>query len=226
MDYNTTMRTYNFTLTGRGQKSVAGVLTTLSQRSVLSFDTAIGNESQATLELETTDIKDPANFIASCIRRVGAGDKYRTVTVDGIKKSKATVLSDEEIAEISAPKTKSIWVLQIGDRKIAFGSPTTTLSNQLIAETEDIVPVSIEELGGKEIIVPADGKYCKEPVINRIFSANHVPIENDIDKNALLKAIRKQNRNNTDWNFYFYNRSIVSSTYSRAILVTKQMVEG
>ncbi len=226
MDDIKIMRTYNFTLTGRGQKSVTGVLTTLSQRSVLSFDAAIGKDSQATLELETTDIKDPANFIASCIRRVGAGDKYRTVTVDGIKKSKAIILSDEEIAKLSAPKTKSIWILQVGNRKIAFDTPTTKLSNQLVIGKEEPEPVPVEELGGKEVKVPSDGKYCKEPVINRIFSANHVPLENNIDKNALLKAIRKQNKSKTDWNFYFYNRSIVSATHSRAILVTKKMVEG
>lgn len=184
------MQPITFSLTdANGVQTNFGTL--LKSKSVTKIALVDDIDGKSIIEMDTVDIKDNANFIASVIRRMDRDGLYDTVTITD------TNITVPIIREDVDDNVMTIFVRNNKEGFVATKEPMIEIP-LVHGGTEQ---VSVTELGFKPITVPRDFKYVKNPVLNALYKEAMIPANY---KKTLSKSITKEvnkRRGTAKWAF-------------------------
>ena len=153
-------------------RSVRGSLIIGENTSKIVFDTVLSNYKD--LKIQQTNIKNVNNFIASIIARLDKEEYFDSVEVNGV---------DTKIIR-NKIETKTVYVVGEYENKIG-------LDSDLIETTDHLGNKVTVKVPSTPVEVPVDGKYTRDPILNKVLSDNFMPVNYDRRiNNKILQLVR------------------------------------
>jgi hypothetical protein len=219
-----TNKIISFTVNSEKNK-IEGVLITGADNNSIQLTHAISGSHS--INLDSTNIKDEGNFIASVIRRLDLKKEYKSITLT----------DSQDTYEIIQPPSKTLRL---------YVQRSETLEDNIALRDEHIKItdylgkkhlVNATDIGFKAVDIPINFKYCKSNILNAIYKANLMP--HDFDRKlskTILEAIAR-NKSDCDgayWSFYaiggrtyqYIPSSVDSDNRHKYVFVNSEMIKG
>ena len=204
------MKTTNFKAIN-GKNTLQGVLILGKNKNEVIFDTNLEGFPDTTIDQR--NIKDVKNFIASLIARFDTKEIFETVKVG---RTEVPILRQKDLE----PEIETVYVQGEGLNKKVFSKPHTEM-------VDHFGNIALVDLDVKEVTVPHNFEYTKDPVLNRILTTNVVPFDYNRKINkTILDVISKFSKGkiNPDKTIFIDGHGMISSSLKYALVTINQSI--